>query len=164
VRSRLERPLRVGLVSALAGFALLAMLLAGCGGGGRPTHAKVEASLRQYIGNQVPEDSIFPVGAGAPRVRDNTCKDRHVNTNASTTRWEAVESRTAGRVFPFRVALWSCVVRFKNLSMPVIVALDDSKRVVWVASGRLEQFKLRQYKPTPFEIRAWKHYLQSKRR
>jgi hypothetical protein len=144
-------------------LALLAVLLAGCGGGGNSS-AKVDASLRKYISSQTPEDSIFPVGAGPPRVRDNACEDRHASTDVSTKRWEAVESRTASRIFPFRVAFWSCVVRFKNLSMPVIVALDDSKRVVWVASGRLEQFRFRPYKPTRREVEVWawarKHHLR----
>ena len=48
--------------------------------------------------------------------------------------------------------------------MPVIVALDDNKEIVWVAPGRFEQFRLRQYKPTRREQEAWawarRHHLR----
>jgi hypothetical protein len=56
------------------------------------------------------------------------------------------------------------VVRFQNLAIPVIVAINDSKEIVWVAPDRFEQFKLRQYKPTRRDIEAWawarKHHLR----
>jgi hypothetical protein len=68
---RAERPL--GLVVALI---ISAVLLAACDGG--DDHAKVEASLRQYISGLSPEEGPFPVGAGPPRVNENACKDRHV--------------------------------------------------------------------------------------
>jgi hypothetical protein len=54
------------------------VLVAGCGGG--EDHAKVEASLQDYLVSSAPEDAPFPVGAGTPRVRDNGCTDLHVKT------------------------------------------------------------------------------------
>src|SRR5262249_59736427 len=67
---------RVGVIFLLAA-ALTTMLLAGCGGGADPG-AKVEDSLRNYLGTVNPDETGFPVGAGVPRVRHNACRDGHI--------------------------------------------------------------------------------------
>jgi hypothetical protein len=73
----------------LAGVLVLAVgLLAGCGGGN--DRAKVEASLRQYISGFSPDQGPFPIGAGPPRVRNNSCTDRHVKVKKG----QALISRT----------------------------------------------------------------------
>jgi hypothetical protein len=120
------------LVMVAGVLVLTAVLLAGCGGGGGYDPVKVEASLQLYLGSLVPEDSPIPIGAGAPRVKDNSCKDQHV---------------TIGKALPFlmwdphvridkALALWACVVRFgTTLATPVLVAVDDSTEVVDVVPG-----------------------------
>ena len=107
-------------------FLAVAVLLAGCGGGGGgDDQAKVEAGLRHYISGLNPEDAGFPIGAGPPRVRGNGCKDRHVTTNGGL-----YEFHNAGRYFPAGLALWSCVVTFRNsLTLPVDVAVKGSEVV-----------------------------------
>ena len=80
-----NRPLRVRLVFLSAALALAAMLLTGCGG--RDDRAKVEASLQHYLSTPYPqaclnsrfcqEESVFPLGAGAPQVKENSCKKTH---------------------------------------------------------------------------------------
>ena len=57
-----KRPLRVGLVFLSAALALAAMLLTGCGGS--DDRAKVEASLRHYMGTLGPEHGAFLIGGG----------------------------------------------------------------------------------------------------
>jgi hypothetical protein len=126
------------LLTVIGGLAFVAVLFAGCGGGG-DDRATVEANLRHYISTLGPEGSALPVGAGPPRVRDNACQDRHVKTK----RGQEVVSRTAGRIFPTPVALWSCVVRFRSLAVPVLVAVNESNEVVWLAPGRFEQFEVK---------------------
>ena len=119
-----NRPLRVGLVSLSAALALAATLLTGCGGSDDRT--KVEASLQQYVGSFHPEDAPFPIGAGPPRLQDKSCKDRHV-----TIRKGQVHSfHNASVIFPEALALWSCVVAFRNsLALPVDVAVKGSEVV-----------------------------------
>jgi hypothetical protein len=131
VRVRRERPFRVALAFLAVALTLTAVLLAGCGGG--DDRAKIEASLRDYLGTLVLEDSPFPSGAGIPRVNDNGCKGPvHLN-------FERLESTPAWRSGNFkkgeRFALWSCVVRFETLALPVLVAVDDSTEVVWAWPG-----------------------------
>jgi hypothetical protein len=123
------------LLTATARLALVAVLFAGCGGGGGgDDHAKVEASLRHYLSTLVPEESAFPIGAGAPHVTDNGCKDRHVKTGNGPV----LRSRSPNDARPYSrvrvrdgLALWSCVVRFAKVASPVLVAVDDSTEVVW---------------------------------
>jgi hypothetical protein len=61
---------------------LTAMLLSACGGSGGRT--KVKANLRDYLSTIDPlacleshfcPEGVFPVGAGIPRVRENSCKN-----------------------------------------------------------------------------------------
>ena len=97
------------------------MLLTGCGGSDH--RAKVEASLQQYVGSFHPEDATFPIGAGPPRLQDKSCKDRHVTTKSG----QAYEFHNAGAYLPAGLALWSCVVTFRNsLTLPVDVVVKGS--------------------------------------
>jgi hypothetical protein len=123
--AQLERPLRVGLVFLSAALGLAAMLLTGCGGSDDRT--KVEASLQQYVGSFHPEDAPFPIGAGPPRVQDKSCKDRHVTIK----RGQVHSFYSATVILPEGLALWSCVVRFRNsLTLPVDVAVKGSEVVL----------------------------------
>ena len=121
-----NRPLRVGLVFLSAALALAAMLLTACGGG--DDGVKVEASLEHYIAGLSPNlaEPPFPIGAGPPRLQDKSCKDRHV-----TIRKGQVHSfHNASVIFPEALALWSCVVTFRNsLALPVDVAVKGSEVV-----------------------------------
>jgi hypothetical protein len=115
-------------------FTFLAVVVpsAGCGGGGRNDGAKVAVSLRDYFSALHPEDSVFPTGAGPPHVKDNGCKDMHrkppllplgpiqVPPPSST------KSKNANKA-----VLWQCSVRFRNFTLPVLVAVNDSSQVAW---------------------------------
>jgi hypothetical protein len=125
-----KRPRCVGLIfSPTAALALTGMLAAGCGGGDdlRP---KVEAGLQHYFSTFNPEDSIFPYGAGAPRVIDNGCKDLHrklfprppVPTKFNNAPPVPTKFKNA--------ALWQCFVRFDAFTLTVHVAVNDSNEVV----------------------------------
>jgi len=119
-----NRLLRVGLVFLSAALALAATLLTGCGGSDDRT--KVEASLQQYVGSFHPEDAPFPIGAGPPRLQDKSCKDRHVTIK----RGQVHSFHNASVIFPEALALWSCVVTFRNsLALPVDVAVKGSEVV-----------------------------------
>jgi len=119
-----KRPLRVGLVFLSAALAL-AMLLTGCGGG--DDRAKVEASLRDYIGTLGPEHGAFLIGGGPPRVKNHGCKDRHVTTK----RGQVHSFYSATAILGEGLALWSCVVTFRNsLTLPVDVAVKGSEVVL----------------------------------
>jgi hypothetical protein len=124
-------------VTATARLAIVAALVAGCGGSGND-RAKVESSLRDYISGLVPEQGPFPVGAGPPRVRTNSCKDHHV----TVTKGQGFFSRTAGVYLPAGTALWSCVVTFKSVALPVVLGTNGTK-VVWATPGKFEQFTLK---------------------
>jgi hypothetical protein len=110
------------LVRVTGRLSLVAVLFAACGGG--DDRAKVEASLRHYLDTLVPEESAFPIGAGPPRVTDNSCKDVHVKTG---------NGQVLGPVRTEGLALWSCLVRFARVAFPVLVAVDESTEVVWAA-------------------------------
>lgn len=144
---QVKRPRCVGLIFLpAAALALTAMLIAGCGGSGDP-RPKVEAGLRHYFSTFGPEDSGFPVGAGPPHVKDNGCKDLH--RKFPPPHGEGSVVLPPGRKLPplppgrkFRqlppgstkfkqVALWQCLVRFKNFTLTVQVAVNDSTEVVW---------------------------------
>jgi hypothetical protein len=135
---QVKRPRCVGLIFLpTAALALTAMLAAGCGGGGDP-RPKVEASLRHYFSTLSPEESIFPTGAGPPRVKDNGCKDLHRKSPEGPGMRPALPPRGnfrpgGSRAVPVlqKVALWQCFVRFKNFTLTVQVAVNDSTEVVW---------------------------------
>lgn len=125
-----------GLV-LLAAVALTAMLLAGCGGGN--DRAKVEISLRDYIAGLTPDQTVLPIGAGPPRVANNSCRDRHVTVKKG----QGFFSRTAGVYLPEGTALWSCVVKFRHLAQPVVVGVKGGTKVIWATPGRFEEFELK---------------------
>lgn len=122
----LSRASRV--VPLLLLVAVVAVLFAGCGGGG-VDGAKVESSLRQYISTLTPPGAPFPVGAGPPRVKQDSCIDRHITTRSG----QIYKFQNAGAYLPEGLKLWSCVVTFRSsLTLPFDVALNGSKVVgVW---------------------------------
>jgi hypothetical protein len=108
------------LFTVTAGLALVAVLFAGCGGGGDDS-AKVEAGLRDYFATVNPEDTSFPQGAGVvPRVTTNSCKERHVTDHFV----DGVGTIGSAE------AVWSCVVRFGRVAMAANVVVDDTTNVV----------------------------------
>jgi hypothetical protein len=112
------------LVMVVGVLVLTAVLLAGCGGGGGDDQAKVEASLQHYLASLVAEEGAFPIGAGAPRVKDNSCKERHGTERfVFVTRTRTIKSREG-------LPLWACVVKFGTYPMPVVAAVDDGTEVV----------------------------------
>jgi len=128
-----KRPLRVGLVFFPAALALAAILLTGCGGS--DPHTKVEASLRDYLSTIDPRACLesgfcpkgaFPVGAGVPRVRGNSCK-KLGTVHTDTVRFPKGQPRPPR--LPERLTGWSCVVMFGRTATPVAVALKDSGEV-----------------------------------
>jgi len=101
-----------GLRGSIA-LALTVMLLSACGGSNDRT--KVEAGLRDYLGTIGPQACLgfrlcgqgaFPIGAGAPHVRENSCKKIHTGA-------------------------WSCVITFAHgkAALPVAVAVKRSDEV-----------------------------------
>ena len=128
-----KRPLRVGLVFLPAALALTAMLLTACGGGDERT--KVEASLRHYLSTLDPQacltggfcpQGVFPLGAGVPRVRENSCKKIHTGP-LRPARFPKGEVRPPR--LPERLSGWSCVVTFARTALPVAVAVTGSGEV-----------------------------------
>ena len=105
------------------------MLAAGCGGGDDP-RPKVEAGLQHYFSTFNPEDSIFPYGAGAPRVKDNSCKDLHRKLFPRPP--VPIKFNNAPPIpTKFKnAALWQCFVRFPAFTLTVHVAVNDSNEVV----------------------------------
>jgi hypothetical protein len=116
----------VRLVLASASVALTMMLFAGCGGGGGDDPAKVEASLQRYLVSAAPEDVPFPIGAGAPRVKDNGCSKLEKGST-----WPNPLDVPP----PARFARWNCVVEAGTLATPVTVAVNDSTEIVAATQG-----------------------------
>jgi hypothetical protein len=122
-------------VTVAATLALAAVLLAGCGGRG-DDQGKVEADLHRYLVNLVPDRNPFPVGVGTPRVKANSCKDRHFKVEEGRMIWSRAVSFKMRRG-QGRVALWACVVKLGTLAMPVNVVVDDRGEVVMAVPGPL---------------------------
>jgi hypothetical protein len=136
-RGPARTPLRVGLVLLPAALALTAMVLTACDGGGADDGAKVEASLKHYLSTPYPQQSlgqmspavgVFPLGAGPPRVRENSCKKTR---NLAGSRWANLPGLPAR--LPEGLSGWSCVVRFGRTALPVTVAVKSSDEVYWAA-------------------------------
>jgi hypothetical protein len=122
-------------------FLAVSAPLAGCGGGG-DDRATVEAGLQHYFSTFNPEDSIFPTGAGPPRVKDKGCKDLH--QKAPLLPFGSIKLPPGSPEFK-KGELWQCSVRFKNFTLPVAVAVNDRSEVVWarpVNSGSRKPPKL----------------------
>jgi hypothetical protein len=109
----------------------LTAALAACGGGGSDDRAKVEASLRDYlstldpqacVGSRFCQQGVFPLGAGPPRVRENSCKKLQMPVVPP------------GRN-PKGLSGWSCVVTFGSVktALPVAVAVKGGGEVYWAA-------------------------------
>jgi hypothetical protein len=134
-----KRPLRVGLVFLSAALALTAMLLTGCGGSDPRT--KVEASLRHYLSTPYPQTCLnspafcpqgeFPLGAGAPRVRQNSCKKTHTGLirPARTGRIRPARTARIRPALPEGLTFWSCVITFGRTAFPVAVLVKRSGEV-----------------------------------
>ena len=130
-----KRPLPVGLVFLSAALALAAMLLTGCGGS--DDRANVEASLRHYLSTLDPEgclnsrfclEGVFPLGAGVPQVKENSCKKIH--TGAAR-----LPEGPRPALLPEGLSGWSCVITFPpgKTALPVAVAAKDNGEVSWAA-------------------------------
>ena len=127
----LKRPRCVGLIFLpAAALALTAMLAAGCGGAGDP-RPKVEAGLQHYFSTFNPEDSVFPYGAGAPRVIDNGCKDLHRKVFPRPPVPTKFNNAPPVPTKFKNPALWRCFIRFPAFTLTVHVAVNDSNEVVW---------------------------------
>ena len=130
-----QRPLRVGFVFLSAALGLAAMLLTGCGGS--DDRAKIEASLRDYLSTPYPQECLnsgfcpqgaFPVGAGAPQVKENSCKKIHTGLARVP---EGPRPAWPSEGLPG----WSCVITFPpgKTALPVAVAVKDNGEVFWAA-------------------------------
>jgi hypothetical protein len=125
-----KHPLRVGLVVLPAALALTTLLLTACGGSDPPT--KVEAGLQHYLSTIDPKACLnsafcpqgaFPVGAGAPRVRENSCKETHPRLI------RPAQTRPTRPARPEGLTFWSCVVMFGKTAFPAAVAVKRSGEV-----------------------------------
>jgi hypothetical protein len=122
----------VRLVLVAASVTLTVVLLAGCGGGG-DDGAKVEANVQHYLVALPPDGNPFPIGAGTPRVKHNSCRDRHVKVEKG----HLMVSRSVTFKVGIDVALWKCVVKLGTLAMPVNVVVADGSKVGQVVPGAL---------------------------
>src|SRR3954469_18920998 len=130
-----ERPLRVGLVFLPAALALTAVVLAGCNASGDRgvDSTKVEAGLRHYlihphacINYRFCPQGAFPIGAGAPQVRENSCKKVHTG-RLRPARFPKGQFRPPQ--LPEGLTSWSCIVTFGKTGLPVAVAVKRSGEV-----------------------------------
>jgi hypothetical protein len=127
-----KRPLGVGLVFLSAALVLAAMLLTACGGSDPRT--KVEASLQHYLSTIDPQaclnstfcpQGVFPVGAGVPRVRENSCK----KTQTRRIPFPSAGQPDSPPALPEGLTSWSCIVTFGKTRLPVAVAVKRSGEV-----------------------------------
>jgi hypothetical protein len=116
----------VARVKGPTALMLTTMVLAGCGGGDHRT--TVEATLQNSLNHLDPAmRGAFPVGAGPPRVKENSC------TKIPAVRpGGAVLIRPAPRL-PKHLAFWSCVVRFAHVPFHLRVALRDNGTIFWAS-------------------------------
>ena len=131
-----KRPLRVGLVFLSAALALAAMLLTGCGGSGH--RAKVEDTLQNSLNNLDPVVRMaLPVGAGPPRVKENSCKRTAPPPRRPILPGRPILPARLPRGFvrpprpPKHLAYWSCVVSFAHIPFHLRVALKDNGEIFW---------------------------------
>ena len=140
-----KRPLRVGLVFLSAALALAALLLTGCAGS--DDRAKVEASLQHYLRTPYPQgcldsrfcqEGVFPIGAGAPQVKENSCKKIHTGPALLPEGPRPAllpEGHPHPASLPEGLSGWSCVITFRpgKTALPVAVAAKDNGEVSWAA-------------------------------
>jgi hypothetical protein len=126
----------VNALKAPAALALIAVLLAGCGGGG--DRAKVEDTIQNALNNLDPaQRTAFPIGAGPPRVKQDSCKSTQkppVRINLPAQIHVHGPRLPKGLVLPRppkHLAYWSCVVRFAHTPFHVRVALEDNGTIFW---------------------------------
>jgi hypothetical protein len=123
----------VRLVPLAGVLALAAVLVAGCGGGGNHP-AKVEANLQHYLNGLYPEQTGFPIGLGLPKVKANSCIDRHVRVEKGDVKWSSI---SFGVPMAGEGALWGCVVKVGTYVARVNVLVVDGTRVVGEWEGEL---------------------------
>jgi hypothetical protein len=116
-----------------AALALTAMLLAGCGGGHH--RAQVEDTTQNSLNHLDPTlRAFFPVGAGPPRVKANSCKKIAQPTPPPG---RLIRPPRPSREFdrpprpPKHLAWWSCVVRLAHTPFPLRVALENDGKIFW---------------------------------
>ena len=140
-----KRPLRVGLVFLSAALTLAALLLTGCAGS--DDRAKVEASLQHYLRTPYPQgcldsrfcqEGVFPIGAGAPQVKENSCKKIHTGPALLPEKPRPAllpEGHPHPASLPEGLSGWSCVITFRpgKTALPVAVAAKDNGEVSWAA-------------------------------
>jgi hypothetical protein len=133
IRPAFKEAVTVRLVRLAGVVALAAVLLAGCGGGGNDP-AKVEANLRQYLTGLPAEGTGFPMGLGPPKVKANSCRDRHVRVEKGDVMWS---STRPGVPLGSGGALWGCGVKVGRYVTRVNVLVVDRTRVVGEWDGVL---------------------------
>jgi hypothetical protein len=133
IRSAFKEAVTVRLVPLAGALALAAVLVAGCGGGGNDP-AKVEANLQQYLTGLPPQGTGFPMGLGPPKVKANSCRDRHVRVEKGDVMWS---STRPGVPLGSGGTLWGCVVKVGKYVARVNVLVADRSRVVGQWDGEL---------------------------
>jgi hypothetical protein len=137
------------LVTVTGGLALVAVLLAGCGGGS-DDRATVEASLQRYFSTIHPEDSDFPTGAGPPRVKDKGC----VKLEPAPLTLPFNKVRVNGHVRLFtpkgrQVSFWHCAVTFGTYRPTRVAVIVQGTEVLTATpdpvGGRVRQAPARTY-------------------
>jgi hypothetical protein len=112
---------RTTWVLLAAALALTVMLLSACGGS---KDTNVEASLRDYLSTIDPQaclesgfcpKGVFPVGAGVPRVRENSCK-KLGTVHTDTVVAAAVSFRCKNWVAEWRSTVRRGCARFRGCS------------------------------------------------
>jgi hypothetical protein len=133
IRPAFKEPVMVRLVPLAGLLALAALLVAGCGGGGSD-QAKVEANLQHYVNGLRPELSGFPMGLGLPKVKANSCSDRHIEVEKRDVMWS---STRFGVPVGIEGALWGCVVKLGTYVTRVNVVVVGRAKVVGEWEGML---------------------------
>jgi hypothetical protein len=118
----------VDALRALAALALIAVLLVGCGGGDH--RATVEDTVQNSLNNLDPTLRIaFPVGAGPPRVKENSCKKTAPPPGRPILPARLPRGFPRPPRPPKHLAYWSCVVSFAHTPFHLRVALKDNGKI-----------------------------------
>jgi hypothetical protein len=146
LRERGIRTLTKQACCVASAVCVIAVPLAGCGGGGRADDgASVQAGLAQYFSSLSPEDSIFPYGDGPPRVKENGCRKlpsasiRFKNGLAAPVGLYQInrDRARASDKIEKRLAVWQCSVAFDHFTVRVHAAVTDRNGIVlaWPVYG-----------------------------